>query len=552
MEKLKHLIPALLILLVAGGIDLAIRYNRQARLEAAYKQLPDRILARMSLEQKIGQLLHVSLQSDNIDPTIRREIQEHHVGGVILFSRNLGTPENIQKLTSDMQNLAKANQGVPLLISIDQEGGRVARLRDNGATEFPAAMTIGQSGDPDFARASALVTGYEMDRLGINLVLAPVLDINNNPLNPVINTRSYGESDAVVERMSLAYQAGALQALSGPVIKHFPGHGDTAVDSHLALPKIERDLTDLESLELKPFRKAIRQGAPIVMVAHLLLPALDKEHPSSLSAKIIQGYLRDRLHFQGLVMTDAIEMKAVADRYSPGEIAVRAFQAGVDVILISGFDARVTDAMIQALKQGFASGELDQSRLDASVRRQLDYKIRTALFTRTESTWLADEEFAPIRRADRILIETRETAYQTVLDAYHSISELNFQIAYQAVRAAQAAYTPPSNPAILIYSDERTAEFAKHNLPARNNSIALMGMHTFGDFVRRVRSTDGLRNWLENHASTDITLLIELDENQLAQWRSIAPLLRRRLDGMRRPDAPRPINVRVVLLYTGN
>lgn len=369
--KRAFLFIASLIVAISGCVDA------DAEAEESLQKVTNQIVSSMSLEEKVGQLIHIGISGKTMRSGIESEIQKYHPGGVILFGINLGTANQVKELNNKLQKSSLKETGIPLLISIDQEGGRVVRLTH--ITQFPGAMAMGQTGQPGLARAVGFITASELKDFGFNLVLAPVLDINNNPQNPVINTRSYGSNTSTVTEMGLAYMEGVQMAGSIPVIKHFPGHGDTTVDSHHDLPTISRTLDQLKSKELIPFQEAINKNAPALMTAHILFPALDQKYPATLSSRILQDLLRKELNFNGLIFTDAMEMKAIADRYETGESAILAIEAGVDVLLLTA-EGPNTRRMFESLIKAVKDGRISKQRIDESVKRQIYWKLRTGAF----------------------------------------------------------------------------------------------------------------------------------------------------------------------------
>ncbi|MCE9597179.1 MAG: hypothetical protein K8S54_04350 [Spirochaetia bacterium] len=362
-------------------------------IEEFAKQTPAEIVKQMTLEEKVGQLIHVGMSGKTSAATLKQDIETYHVGGVILFEANLGSAAEIRALTDSAQQIAKgaSKNPVPLFVSIDQEGGRVVRVKD-GVDQLPGALAVGQTEDEGMAEDVGFRTASQLAKLGIHLLLAPVVDVNNNPANPVINSRSFSGDAEVVTKMALAYARGVQAAGAVPVLKHFPGHGNTNTDSHTALPTVKNDLAHMESLELVPFRAGIAAGAPAIMSAHIVFPALDPGEPATLSPKILKDYLRVKLGFKGLTLTDALEMKAVADRYPPPILARKAFNAGLDVLLLTSTGER-TKSLFESLLAGFKSGELSVADLDAAVTRQVDRKLRTGLFHEygmTRPEWKSD------------------------------------------------------------------------------------------------------------------------------------------------------------------
>ncbi|MEK5060841.1 beta-glucosidase [Paenibacillus sp. FSL H7-0326] len=336
------------------------------------------LLARLSLREKIGQLLLCGLPGPELTEPLAKFIKAHPVGGIIYFARNVESPGQVAQLTHQLQTTAREASQLPLLISIDQEGGMVARIAD-GITLFPGNMAIAAAGASDDAYEAALASGKELSALGINLNFAPVLDVNNNPLNPVIGVRSFGESAQMVAEYGAQAVRGYQDAGVSACAKHFPGHGDTAADSHLDLPMVPHDLERMKGLELTPFVKAIEEGVDFIMSAHIYFPALEAEKkPATLSSSVLTGLLRDQLGYEGMIMTDCMEMHAIADTYGTVEASVMALEAGADLVLISHTHELLTGAY-QAIEQAVLSGRLTEERIDESVRRLLSLKIRRGI-----------------------------------------------------------------------------------------------------------------------------------------------------------------------------
>ncbi len=324
-----------------------------------------------------GQLFVVDFSGPEPDGEIERLIRDGGVGGVILFDKNIVDPPQVARLTNALQRLAARAHVAPLLVAVDQEGGPVIHLR---GTEFPSAMAFGAAGDESLVAAAADVTARELRAVGIHMNCAPVLDVNNNPANPVIGVRSFGEDPVRVARLGsraiAAMQAAGVLATA----KHFPGHGDTSLDSHLTLPTVTHPRSHLDAVELLPFREAIRAGVAAVMTAHVVYPALDPEMPATLSPAII-GLLRQTLAFEGIVVTDSMRMRAVADRYTAGAAAVAAVRAGVDVVLACGPVEAQLEAL-DAVRSAARDGSLPEARVRDAARRVLAAKRRLGLFER--------------------------------------------------------------------------------------------------------------------------------------------------------------------------
>ena len=332
-------------------------------------------MKRTRLQKEVGKQLVIGFPGKSVTNEVKELIHDYHVGSIILFSRNIGTPEEVLHVTTDLQKEAKAaGHKYPLFIGMDQENGVVRRL-GKGATIFPGAMTIGATNQPDYAYDIGLATGEELKALGINWNFAPVLDVNNNPNNPVIGVRSFGEDPAQVATFGCASMKGMQDAGVMTAVKHFPGHGDTHVDSHIALPVIDHSLERLEEVELIPFKACIEQGADAVMAAHIHFPAIDTAEsvPATLSKKMITDLLRQQLGFTGMITTDCLEMDAIVNTIGTEQGAVKALQAGVDLAMISHTYERQIGA-IQAIMAAFENGELHRSDLEASIQRISFYK----------------------------------------------------------------------------------------------------------------------------------------------------------------------------------
>lgn len=335
-------------------------------------------MKQLSIREKVGQLLVCGFKANTAAETseeIIDLIKNDHVGGIILFGRNIGTPEEILQVTTTLQKAAKeSGHDKPLLICIDQENGIVRRLGE-GTTVFPGAMLLGATQNPEYADKVGEAVGKELKALGINWNLAPVVDVNNNPNNPVIGVRAYGEDPRLVSKFGKAAMKGMQKAGVMTALKHFPGHGDTNVDSHLALPTITHDMERLEQVELVPFKDCILEGADTVMTAHVYFPTLEKQEgvPATMSHAVITGLLREKLGFDGVVTTDCMEMKAIADTVGTAKGAVEAIKAGVDVVMISHLPSLQKEA-IDAIVSAVETGEISEDRINNSFRRVNELK----------------------------------------------------------------------------------------------------------------------------------------------------------------------------------
>ena len=340
-------------------------------------------LRKMSVEEKIGQLLfttyHGSFTATDMTAyrQVLHDVTDLHVGGFINITQ--GSPLGIVKSqaypTAVLNNQLQAKSKLPLLVGADFERGTAMRL-DEG-TSFPTAMAVAAGGNPKDAYAMGKITALEARAVGIHWIYAPDADVNNNPGNPIINTRSFGEDPGRVAQFVTEFVRGVQENGGAATAKHFPGHGDTAADSHIDLPVIRADRARLDQLELVPFRAAISVQVDSIMTGHLNVPALepDPNTPATLSQNILTNLLRNQLGYQGLIVTDAMDMGGITVRYAPGEAAVRAVAAGVDALLMTP----VPDAAFEALQEAVKSGRISKERLDASVRRILQAKARLGL-----------------------------------------------------------------------------------------------------------------------------------------------------------------------------
>jgi beta-N-acetylhexosaminidase len=277
------------------------------------------------LKKKIGQLFLVGFEGRNISPWLKQLLQDYHVGGVVLFARNVSEPGQAFEMLKSFK--------VPgLLTAIDHEGGRVVRLPPP-VTRFPPAATIGQMGSPEMARRAAVCQARELAAIGLNFNFAPVLDVRTNPVNRVIADRSFSTDAHTVGRMGQEYVRGSLDVGVAPCGKHFPGHGDTREDSHELLPRVSTPPDLLEQRELVPFRMAMAAGLPAIMTAHVVHEGIDSTLPATLSPAVVGGLLRTRLGFQGVVVTDDLEMKAVADNWDVEDRTLLALKAGADLLM---------------------------------------------------------------------------------------------------------------------------------------------------------------------------------------------------------------------------
>lgn len=327
----------------------------------------------MSLASRAGELFMIGFRGAAPDDVPEGLLRAEGVGGVILFARNLVSPEQARSLTARIQS---CSPGLPLLLATDQEGGIVLRL---SATAWPGAMSLGAAGSTELTERVGAGIARELRAMGINMNLAPVLDVNVNPANPVIGVRSFGSDPDRVADHGVAYIRGHRAEGVLTTAKHFPGHGDTAVDSHLALTHVPHGMERLEAVELLPFRRAIAAGVDAIMTAHVAFPAVEPEPgvPATISPAVLTGLLRERLGFDGLIITDCMEMKAIADNDGTAEGAVRAIAAGADLVLIS-HRAAVQQEAIAAVRAAIESGRIPARRAEEALRRVRAARERVA------------------------------------------------------------------------------------------------------------------------------------------------------------------------------
>jgi beta-N-acetylhexosaminidase len=337
------------------------------------------IAAEMTLQEKICQLLFVTPEAltgygqvtQSGDAT-RSALEEYPVGGVVYFASNLVTTEQTAEMLENIQEFARNRSGFGLFLGVDEEGGSVARLADSlGTAAFEDMAVYGAAGDTAKAYEIGTTLAGVLKSLGFNVDFAPVADVLTNDENTVVQSRSFGSDPALVSDMVAQEVRGFVEGgvLCAP--KHFPGHGSTGGDTHDGYAATDRTLDQLEACDLLPFQAAMEAGAPMIMVGHMTLTAIDPDNPASLSQAVVTGLLRDQLGYDGIVITDALNMGAVANNYTSGEAAVRAIQAGCDMLLCVSDVQSAVDALLQAV----ADGTISESRIDESVVRILDAKI---------------------------------------------------------------------------------------------------------------------------------------------------------------------------------
>ena len=413
------IITSFIIVLIAFP-SYAIKTDQQFRPSKKDYKRADKLLKKMSLDEKIGQLVHIGVnarflnQDSRTFQKLRNQITQNKVGGIVVFAG--GVYETVH-LINRMQEASK----IPLLISADFETGVGMRFRE--AINLPWNMAIAATGNPSLAQKMGAITAREATALGIQQVFAPVVDVNNNPNNPVINVRSFGEDPRDVARFGTAFMKGLQSGNVLATAKHFPGHGNTAVDSHRGLPVIDFTRTELEKTELVPFRELIKNGVGSVMISHISMPKLDNERvvplkkpikagytesqiiteqttiPATLSKKIVTGILQNEMKFDGLIVTDAMDMSGLTLYFDQAESAIRAILAGNDILL----KPASANAVILGIKAAVKSGRISEELLEQKVRKQIAWKHKLGLFKR---------KVTPISKIDSVVSnqETRTLA----------------------------------------------------------------------------------------------------------------------------------------------
>ncbi|MCX8131891.1 MAG: glycoside hydrolase family 3 protein [Clostridia bacterium] len=350
--------------------------------------IAEKLFENMTLEEKVGQIFIMSLRNFERYPQIiemnqdvMKRIKDNHLGGVILFAENITTIPQTKKLIADV----KAASKIPLFMAVDEEGGATSRLGKKPlmhSTRLPDSAVIGRAGDRELAEKAGALIAREIFSIGFNMNFAPVADVNTNPENPVIGNRAFGDNPEVVAEMIKAEVQGMQKQNVIAVLKHFPGHGDTSTDTHTGAVIIEHDRERLDRIELYPFKVGIENGIQAIMTAHIQLPKIIKsEMPATLSKEILTDLLRNDMKFEGLIITDALEMGAISERWGPAEASILAFEAGTDILLMPLSIEEAYKGMLSAVK----NGRITEERLNESVKRILKIKQKWGILDNIES-----------------------------------------------------------------------------------------------------------------------------------------------------------------------
>ncbi|UCF99862.1 MAG: beta-N-acetylhexosaminidase [Spirochaetaceae bacterium] len=360
-----------------GGISLPV-YPEDGKPLPGAEDIVELVLQQLTLRQKIGQRFITGFTGRKVNNSVVSVIEQGYVGGFMLTRSNIQSRPQVKVLVDELQAVARAhNPPIGLFIAVDQEGGRVSRLDLDTLTRFPAPYYWGEYQDPLYVEAAAYIIGREVLALGCNLNFAPVLDLYGQPDDSIVGDRSMGTNPVQVGERGVYYLYGAQRAGIAAVVKHFPGHGRTTVDSHHQLPVVDIDEKTLLNEDLLPFQMAIHHGAEAIMTAHILYPRIDPDFPVTLSTIFLRGLLRERLGFDGVIISDDIEMGALRSRYSPQEIVRYALNAGVDILLEYG----TLDVLklIDEVHTMVETGEISAEAIDEGARRVLLLKWKYGL-----------------------------------------------------------------------------------------------------------------------------------------------------------------------------
>lgn len=390
---------------------------------------------RLSLEQRVAQMFFVNLYGPTLNANDRDFLARYQPGGVVLMDGNAGTPDAVTRLTNSYQQTITDAGGLPLLIAVDQEGGPIAGL-EQGFTQFPTPALLTAANDPDLAARIGAAIAEELRAIGVTMNLAPVADLEN-PDNTVLARRSFGSDSIMTGPIIAGFVRGSQSMGVLATAKHFPGHGGTSGDSHTTLPVIDLPRQRLETVEIAPFRAAIEGGVEAVMAAHIIYPTYDEMLPASLSPAILTGLLRQQLGFNGLILTDALDMDAIDTNYSYPQAAVLAIQAGADMLLSAHISAANHAATIQAVADAVRAGTIPEARINQSVERILTVKQRYGLLD-----W---QPLDPATAAERVNLAAHEAL----------LTELFLAGVTVALDRSDLIPIPPELPAALIYPATR-------------------------------------------------------------------------------------------------
>lgn len=386
-KKIFIAFPLVLLITFCGGYYMFIHMNKHISDDNSSKINPPKVtpsenksnieneidneIKSMTLDEKIGQMVIAGIDKYSFDSNAESLLKDYKAGGFIILNQNVKNTNQLLKLINDIKT-GNLKNNIPLFLSIDQEGGRIDRM-PKIINRYPTNKEIGDKNSENLSYNIGSSLGFEVKSFGFNMDFAPVLDINSNPKNPIIGDRSFGSNADIVGRLGIQTMKGINSQGVISIVKHFPGHGDTSVDSHLGLPVVNNDLERLKSFELLPFQEAVKNNADGIMAAHILFPKIDPDNPASFSKIIINDILRNYLNFSGIIITDDMTMGAVVKNYDIGKAAIKSVAAGCDIVLVChDYDKEVE--VIKALRSAVNDGELTEDRIDESLRRILKLK----------------------------------------------------------------------------------------------------------------------------------------------------------------------------------
>jgi len=417
-------------------------------------------LTNMSLEEKVGQLFLVAVNGPGVSEKYKQHFLKHKLGNFICFAYDLKDYAFIRNLTDELQAITKESCGIPAFISVDQEGGMVTRVF-SGATHFSSNMAVTASQMNSSVETMGHMVGKELRALGLNLNHAPSLDVNNNAENPIIGIRSYSDDPNVVARMGVDYIKGLQKGGVMANAKHFPGHGDTSMDSHHELPTIPHGLDRLNELELIPFKEAIKNGVDSIMTAHIIFKLIDPKYPATLSEKIITGFLREELGFEGIVVSDCMTMNAIKEGYTTAQGCVIALNAGIDLLCLNATEELQTECYNKVLN-AVKSGELPLAKVDKAVARILKHKEKYNLTTPAP----APLEIYP--EHEKLADEISKKAITLVYDNKNLLPIKDKKIMAISPMPVRTAITDDADSSLQSFAKQASTEF---NCPFKETGI---------------------------------------------------------------------------------
>ena len=395
MKRVRIIVAALCV--IATILLISYSTSKYSEYEVTEVDRCREILSQMTLEQKVGQMFMAGFSSNSLDEATEELFRECMFGNVILFTNNIVNAEQAVEINNDLRSHIEMVSEVEPFVAVDQEGGPVMRVFD-GATDFPSNMAVAATGNPENAYSEGLMLGRELASMGFNMDLAPCVDVNSNPNNPVIGVRSYSDNPKLVGEFASEFIRGMQESRVLACAKHFPGHGDTSVDSHYGLPVIDKDIEEIREADLYPFKVVVENGAEAVMSTHIVFEAIDEKLPATLSPAVLTGVLRGELGFDGLIVTDGMQMGAIVKNFGIAEGCVMAVKAGADLLVTGSGNMSQSDIRAQrdaylAVVNAVRNGEIGEDRIDESVMRILQTK---------ESYGLLDANTTDIKLTDYV------------------------------------------------------------------------------------------------------------------------------------------------------